>query len=170
MRLFALLSLAATLTLHAQVWTQGTVEKVSDGDTFRMLANGQIVKVRLYGIDAPESKQDFGPQSKAALTGLVLGKNVKVKITDTDRYGRSIGELWIGDTLDVNLWMVRNGYAWWYKAYGKMRPDLEAAQNQARSSKRGLWTASSPQEPWEWRSEKRSAQASKKGKKNKKSK
>ena len=161
--LFFLLLLA--FCAHAQLWMQGQVEKVSDGDTFRMLSNGQVVKVRLYGVDTPESKQEYGPEAKAALQGLVLGKQVKVKIRNTDRYGRSVGELWLGDTLDVNLWLVKHGHAWWYQAYGKDRPDLASAEKQARSSRLGLWAKGEPQAPWEWRSEKRSAQAKKKKKK-----
>lgn len=163
---FAFLLLASVL--HAQIWVQGTVEKVSDGDTFRMLANGQVVKVRLYGIDAPESKQEHGLVAKAALDSLILGKNVKVKVTDTDRYGRSIGEIWLGDSLEVNLWLVNHGHAWWYKAYGKNRPDLGKAEATARTARRGLWAAANPQEPWDWRSEKRSRQDKKKAKKKQK--
>lgn len=166
----ALFLLTFALSTFAQVWLQGSVEKISDGDTFRLLSNGQIVKIRLYAIDAPESKQEYGQASKAALESVIRGKNVKVKVIDTDRYGRSVGELWVGDTLDVNLWMVKNGHAWWYEAYGKKRPDLGTAQQKARSARLGLWNNESPEAPWEWRSAKRSAQDKAKagGKKKKK--
>lgn len=169
-KLLLILGLLLTSTLHAQIWMQGSIEKISDGDTFRLLANGQVVKIRLYGIDAPESKQDYGPQSKAALAKLLAGQLVKVKVLDTDRYGRSVGEIWLGDTLDVNLWMVQNGHAWWYKAYGKNRPDMGEAEALARELQRGLWATGTPQAPWEWRAERRSAQDKSKPKKSAKKK
>lgn len=167
-----ILLLVLAISTFAQVWLKGSVEKVSDGDTFRLLSNGQIVKIRLYAIDAPESKQEYGPAAKAALESVIRGKSVKVKVIDTDRYGRSVGELWIGDTLDVNLWMVKNGHAWWYEAYGKKRPDLGGAQRKAQSAQLGLWKNGTPEAPWDWRSAKRSAQdkAKASGKKKKKKK
>lgn len=49
------------------------------------------MKVRLYGIDAPESKQAFGNRAKEELSGLVFGRVVDVQVKQKDRYGRTVG-------------------------------------------------------------------------------
>ena len=150
----------------AQIWIQGTVQKITDGDTFHLLSGGQTVKVRLYGIDAPEKKQEHGTVATEALRQLCSQQNVKVKVHNTDRYGRSVGELWLNDTLHVNLWMLQQGHAWWYQAYAKKRPDFEEAQLKAQSERVGLWADKNPLPPWEWRSlQKSQKQKSKKQKK-----
>jgi len=71
------------------------------------------VKVRLDGIDAPEKNQSFGTKSKDALAGLVFGKTVTVQSKGTDRYGRTLGVISVGDT-NVNQKLVAGGWAWHY--------------------------------------------------------
>ena len=71
---------------------QGRVVAIADGDTFTLLTPGnQQVKIRLAEIDAPESGQPYGQKSKQALSDLVFGKNVVVRVQTTDRYGRTVG-------------------------------------------------------------------------------
>ena len=60
---------------------------IADGDTFTGLTtDNKQVKCRIYGIDAPEKKQAFGSRSKQALSDLIFGENVHIKIQDKDRY------------------------------------------------------------------------------------
>lgn len=87
------------------------VVKVSDGDTITVLTqNKESIKVRLYGIDAPEAKQDFGKVSKEYLSSLIAGKIVEIKSSGQDRYGRILGTIYAGNT-DINAKMVEDGYA-----------------------------------------------------------
>ena len=74
----------------------GEVIAASDGDTVKILVEKTVVTVRLSSIDAPEKRQPFGQQSKAALSSLVFGKNVRVVTSGKDRYGRTIGTLYDG--------------------------------------------------------------------------
>lgn len=74
----------------------GKVIGVTDGDTVKVLVNRQTVKVRLEGIDTPESSQSFGNKSKEALSKMVFGKTVTVKKTGEDRYGRTLGIIMVG--------------------------------------------------------------------------
>jgi endonuclease YncB( thermonuclease family) len=68
-------------------------------------------KILLAGIDAPERSLPFGKKAtKDYLTGLVAGKDVRVDGSKRDRYKRIVGRI-IHDERDVNLEMVRSGYA-----------------------------------------------------------
>ena len=67
--------------------TTGKVVGVSDGDTLTVLTDGRKrIKVRLEGIDAPETGQAFGNNAKQALSELVFGKTVRIVVSTTDDY------------------------------------------------------------------------------------
>ncbi|MFZ4792325.1 MAG: thermonuclease family protein [Candidatus Competibacteraceae bacterium] len=79
-------------------------------DTLTLLVAGnQQVKVRLAGIDAPKLKQPYGQQAKQALSALIFGQEVKVDGSGPDKYGRTLGTVWVG-TVNVNA-------EWVYRAY-----------------------------------------------------
>lgn len=127
----------------------GRVVGVTDGDTVKVLCDGVETKVRLDQIDAPERNQAFGTKSKEALSHLVFDRTVRVESSGTDRYGRTLGTLWIGET-DANREMVRLGYAWAYRKY--LRDDaLLEVEASAQSARRGLWADKAPIPPWEFR-------------------
>lgn len=91
----------------------GRVVRVVDGDTVQVLTDGKMVKVRLNGIDAPESGQPFGQRSKQNLLKLAVQKQTVVIANNTDRYGRWLGTLMI-DGIDINAEQVKAGMAWAY--------------------------------------------------------
>ena len=129
----------------------GRVVKVTDGDTITILdANQTQHKVRLYGIDTPEYKQPYSRVATKTLAGLVEGEGVGVDVKDTDSYGRTVGVVYKGN-LNVNLQMVKSGYAWWYRKYAPLDDDLRMAEERARIDKLGLWAEPDPIPPWEWR-------------------
>jgi len=128
----------------------GRAVGVHDGDTLTVLTAGNVqIKVRLVEIDAPELKQPFGQQSKQALSALVFGKDVEIRATGKDRYGRTLARVFVDGT-DVNLAMVKAGMAWRFDKYSKDGA-FQTAQEGARAAKRGLWRDPSPIQPWEWR-------------------
>jgi endonuclease YncB( thermonuclease family) len=146
--------LLPALTLAAEL--QGRVVGVHDGDTFTLLQDGnQQTRVRLAEIDAPESKQPYGNKAKQELSSLIFGKTVTVTIQDTDRYGRTVGRVFI-NSLDVNAEMIRRGAAWVYRKYAKDQT-LFPLEAQAKQEKRGLWKLPDSERvpPWEWRHAKR---------------
>ena len=103
------------LILFAQVLT-GRVVKIADGDTFTLLVNGnEQVKIRLDGIDAPEKGQAYGDKAKEYLSSMIWREPVTVNVKSKDRYGRSIGKVSTPTISDVNLEMIRAGYAWQYR-------------------------------------------------------
>lgn len=145
-----LLTLAAPLVFAAEISCR--VVGVSDGDTFTCLtAEKRQVKVRMAEIDTPESKQPYGTRARQALSDLVFGKDVKLVVQDTDRYGRTVARAYAGPT-DVNAALVSQGAAWVYRQYSKDR-SLISLEDQARNAKRGLWALpeSERMTPWEWR-------------------
>ncbi|KJS30420.1 MAG: hypothetical protein VR64_16650 [Desulfatitalea sp. BRH_c12] len=130
----------------------GKLVKVSDGDTFTILENRQTHKIRLYGIDTPERRQNFGNKARQFTAGLVWRQNVRVVEHGTDRYGRIIGMVYVDDVC-VNEELVKQGLAWVYPPYCTLPicdawTVLEAA---ARDQKLGLWGQSAPIAPWNFR-------------------
>ena len=136
---------------------------VKDGDTVVLLQNNQETTVRLYGVDCPEKKQDFGTQAKNFTSELAFGKYVKLNAKGNDRYGRTIGEIILPDGKSLNKELVAKGYAWYYKAYAN-DPQLGYLENDARRLERGLWSQPNPIAPWDFRKNKRE-NGSKKGSK-----
>lgn len=134
-------------------WT-GKVVGVSDGDTIKVLRNGEQVKIRLYGIDTPEKKQAFGQVAKRYTADFVAGKVVSVEPIDKDRYGRTVA-LVSANGISLNKELVQNGFAWVYGQYCKKEfcTEWKELEGQARSNRKGLWAESSPQTPWEFRKE-----------------
>ena len=130
----------------------GKVTHVSDGDTVwvRTAENAKPRKLRLQGIDAPESCQTWGPQASAALSARVQGQFVVVDSSARDDYGRLLGRIrHRGD--DVARWMVLDGHAWSYR-YRHSPGPYATEQAQAQGARRGLW-ASAAVEPREFRTE-----------------
>lgn len=130
----------------------GQVVAVIDGDTIGVMLDGKETRVRLYGIDAPEKSQPHGMDAKAALSGMIFGKVVRIEDHGQDRYGRKIGRIHCQDR-DINLELVRDGWAWWYVDYAKRDSELSSAEAEAREARRGLWADPDQIPPWEWRAE-----------------
>lgn len=131
----------------------GKVVKVSDGDTIQVMHDGKAEKIRLAGIDCPESKQPFGQAAKRFVLEIAAQKTVTVYVETTDRYGRTVGEVILSDGRNLNQELVRAGYAWWYRKYSSDHV-LAALESEARNARRGLWSDPTSTPPWEWRQKK----------------
>ena len=150
-----LLPLLLLFTLSAQAETlEGKVVKIADGDTLTLLtSSNQQVKVRLAGIDTPERKQPFGNRAKQALSSLAFQKQALVEIETKDRYGRTVGIVFVNGQ-NVNTELVKQGMAWVYRKYNKDM-DLYELESRAKKEKLELWLDENPIPPWEWRRGKR---------------
>jgi len=141
----------------------GKVVGVHDGDTATVLdANKQQWKIRFNGIDAPELKMDFGNKSKQNLSDMIFGKEVKVVYNKFDKYGRTVGTVFING-MDVNLEQIKAGFAWHYKKYEeeqneKDRKIYAEAEIAARDAKKGLWQMPNPTAPWDYRAQQKAKQ------------
>ncbi len=158
--IFPLASITGSTATASAATLDGRVVGVTDGDTIKLLLDGrQQYKIRLGEIDAPESGQPFGQSSKRMLSDLVFGKTVRVRVTGTDSYGRSVGVITAGST-NINAEMVKRGGAWAYRRYLSDQRYI-LWENEARQAKRGLWRLQPDQimAPWEWRTAKRSGRS-----------
>jgi endonuclease YncB( thermonuclease family) len=151
---FVILFLFSSLSFTEELI--GRVIKVSDGDTITVLdSNNQKHKIRLKGIDAPESQQVYGDISTQSLSELVYDKEVLINWDKKDKYYRILGKV-IVDGRDANYEQLKKGLAWYYKQYEKDLSDDDKkryleAEEWARNYSEGLWVDSKSIPPWEFR-------------------
>lgn len=156
---------AATLT--------ATVVSIQDGYTVTVVdASKAQYKVRLAGIDAPDLRQAYGPQSKQNLSKLLLKQTVVVEWGTRDRSKRLVGKIMLDESgadcafrsciksLDAGLQQIRDGFAWHNKQYEpeqspEDRARYAAAEAKAKTAKTGLWADEKPVPPWEWRAQRK---------------
>lgn len=130
------------------------IASVIDGDTIEI--HGQ--RIRLHGIDAPESSQicmvngrpwRCGQEASLKLSDKIGKTTVSCDSRDTDRYGRVVAVCVAAD-VDLNAWLVNEGLA---VAYRKYSSDYIGQELEAKANNRGIW-ASEFEMPWDWRKKK----------------
>ena len=128
------------------------VISITDGDTFKGLTKEERIEIkyRIYGIDTPEKKQDFGAKAKNYLSELIAGKTVGIKTDSQDRYGRYIVWVYTPDGRDVSAEMLKAGMAWHYKEYDNSEL-YETLEIKAKKENTGLWVDNEPVAPWDFR-------------------
>lgn len=111
----------------------GRVIKVADGDTITVIQNktNKKVRIRFYGIDAPEKSQEYGIKSLSVLKNLIDNEIVEVDVKDKDRYGRIVGVVYHNNR-NVNLYMLETGNVWYYKQYAKGQYDYANAEKRLK--------------------------------------
>lgn len=151
--LFLLVSICINPSITAQKQTgklTGKVIHIVDGDTFDLLTEDTVkVRIRLNGIDCPERKQDYFQVCKDAISSYISGKNVTLITHGKDRWKRVIADVYVNKE-NINLKMVKNGFAWHFKKYST-DINLAKAEKTARRKKAGIWKMNNPQAPWNFR-------------------
>ncbi len=122
---------------------------VSDGDTISVMKGDKAIKIRIDGVDCPETSQDFGAKAKTFTSEMVFGKDVEVKEKGLDKYGRTVGSVFV-EGKNLNLELLKAGLAWHYKQYSKDEAYSEA-EKKARENMLGLWGGNNPVPPWDFR-------------------
>ena len=134
------------------------VVSTGDGDTLRVRVGASAVTVRIGCIDAPEKAQTpWGAQAAARLKQLLPpGQPVQLRKIDSDRYGRTVAEVFVGGQ-SIGLRMVREGQALIYPQYidgcSATKSAYQQAQNQAKQQALGVWNPANPLKvmPWDYR-------------------
>lgn len=143
--------------LPAGTEISGTVAATPDSDVLLLqMADGSQKRIRLNGIDAPESGQAWGEKSRAQLESLVRDRRLRVVTQGEDRTGQIIGDVYFQvegnkPELLLNRELVERGWAWHFVRYAPDNKVLAEAEQRARAAGRGLWAEEKPIAPWDWR-------------------
>ena len=136
--------------------------RVIDGDTIEVIpTDGPSERIRLLGIDAPESNQAHGAYSTQVLQQCISQGQVTVEWFEQDRYQRLLGKVRAGD-VDCNLNQIKQGAAWHYKQYQNGQSERDRftyanAEVNARQHALGLWANAIVTAPWDYRRGKQSS-------------
>jgi endonuclease YncB( thermonuclease family) len=129
------------------------VTAVPDGDAITALTfDNEQIKIKLYGIAAPQDTQPFGDQAKQIASAVALGREVIVLPRDTNRHGWTVALIILGaDTLNAQL--VRAGMAWVHPqdCTEDFCTEWRELERQAKEQGLGLWAGNEPVAPWEWK-------------------
>lgn len=125
----------------------GRVSRVVDGDTLwvKPLAGGRVRKLRLDGLDAPESCQRGGAAAREALASRVMNRVVTVRVRAFDDYGRALARV-LHSGEDVGAILVREGHAWSYRWRNSLGP-YPVEEAQARLARKGIFADDTAEEP-----------------------
>jgi endonuclease YncB( thermonuclease family) len=129
------------------------LDRVLDGDSLRLVCDGESVEVRLHCIDAPEKgQQPWADRARADLER-IASRRVEMHPIETDRFGRTVAEVYTTGTerRSLNLEQVRRGNAAVYRRYCE-EPRFLRAEDEARAASLGIWgTPGGQQRPWTFR-------------------
>ena len=133
--------------------------RVSDGDSFELKDDeNHTLRVRLYGVDAPEGNQRFGRESREHLLDLLKNTPLRMKAMYKDQYQRTVAIVYLCDgkgfdERSVNQQQVQAGMAWVYDSFCKedVCGTWKIEEALAKKQKLGLWKDEKPTPPWQWR-------------------
>lgn len=131
----------------------GQAARVLDGDTLEVIVGKRRVRVHVNGVDAPELRQPWGKQARAALEQMVIGQQVDLLPVGSDRGSKLTAVVFVGEA-EVGAALVSAGNAWADRR--ALRPSdagLCEVEQTAREGRLGLWSLPAAQRvaPWEYR-------------------
>jgi endonuclease YncB( thermonuclease family) len=128
------------------------VTKVIDGDSLKVRDEIKSYEIRLYGIDAPEYDQPYAREAKGMVKNIALGQQVQIVPVEWDKYGRLVAIVNVGQS-SVNSELLRNGLAWYYPRYCKMRVCgvWKETAKEARRKRINIWSRDTSVAPWRWK-------------------
>jgi len=126
-----------------------TITRIVDGDTVVADINGVSEKIRIIGINTPESVDPrrpvecFGKEASVQASNLLLNTQVTLEnYKERDRHGRVLAYVTMEDNIDFGLQMISEGYAHSFKSYSHKRlASYNIAEKSARKHEVGLWSA-----------------------------
>jgi micrococcal nuclease len=130
-------------------WT-GECVRIIDGDTIEVMNGTTSERIRLYGIDCPEKKQDFSRKATQFTGAMVFRKTVEIVPVSTDRWGRTIAYVNV-DGKSLNKELMKAGMAWWFRKYAPTDDEFGKLEKEACEARLGLWSDPCPIPPWNWR-------------------
>jgi len=144
---------------QASAW-QDTAIAVADGHTLTVLHDGKKERVRLYGIESPHMRQDFGERARGFTSALVTQKIAEIEPVAldrqgriTDRFGLTVALVYVEGRICLNEELLLAGLAWVHRQ-SCTRPECRAwheLEKRAKRQRLGLWSLPNPIPPWEFR-------------------
>ena len=133
----------------------GRVVGIADGDTLTLLVGRQPYKIQIAAIDAPERYQAWGEQSKTHLSRLTLNRTAVANCSRLERWDHQACQVTVNG-VDIGLQQIKEGMAWWVRqdTHTQSAEDqsaYESAELMAKMRRMGLWGATNPVPPWEFR-------------------
>ncbi len=148
-RIFILAVMLLTTSAFAKDYIKGEVEEIISGDTFIVETKHGDVKVKLYGVEAPEKNQEYGRESRKLLGDLIDDEDVKIIPVHATKSGTLIGKVYLdGDY--INAAMIKAGAAWYDDDHAD-DSKLEKAEKWARKHEVGIWSHRDPTPPWKYK-------------------
>lgn len=131
------------------------VLSVGDGDTIRVQRGSDRLTIRMTCIDAEETAQPYGKAAAQQLEELLpTGQTVTLRVVDTDKYGRTVAEVF-KEGRSLNLQMIKDGDAAVYRQYldgcSETKEQYLDAEAQARQQRLGMWAQDNLVMPWDFR-------------------
>ena len=141
---------------HAESIT-GQVVDVADGDTLTIVTSwNETLKIRLAGVDCPETFQVHGEAAKQFLSFKTLKRRARIEPETIDQYGRTVGMVLVNGE-NINRQIVAEGHGWVFKKYctAEYCADWLNLEAKAKAARIGLWEDENPTAPWDWRAKER---------------
>jgi micrococcal nuclease len=147
--LILLISAACTASEKGKMFS-ATIVQVVDGDTVKIKQDGKLVTIRILNIDTPETyreKQAYGEEAKQFAKKVLLNQKVTIELSAKehpyDRYGRLLAYIWVDEDTLYEEMVLREGLArvaYLFEPDTKYAKRLYEAADQARKTKRGVWS------------------------------
>lgn len=154
----ALILFTLWMTISSAYGFTAKVTDIDGGDALVVIVEGEKIKIRLYGIDAPVSGQHGSNAATRFLRSLVAEHPVYVEVLETDGFGRSVAIVKrLEKESSINAAMVANGYAWVHPK--SCRADRcikwKSLERQAKKFRLGIWSGYDLVPPWEFKNQQR---------------
>lgn len=111
-------------------------------------------RVRIKGVDCPESDMKFGNEARMFTEKFCLRRNVSLHVWEKDQYGRLVCDVVTDRGVNLGFELVKWGWAWWYRPYDK-RETFGQLEEVAKNTRKGLWADKNPTPPWVYRKKKK---------------
>ncbi len=149
-----MMSLLCATNADATNLIEVKILKISDGDSFHASYDNLPIRVRLYGIDAPERKQINSSFSENQLKEILkVNESYTIEVMDVDAYGRYVGIAYVGEGETAQQLLLEEGNVWLYPRYCKASICYywENLEEKAKNKKLGIWKDKNPTPPWEFK-------------------
>lgn len=132
----------------------GVLTDITAGDLVSVNNNNTPVQLRLYGVDCPETGQDFAQEARTQTVSRVLDTTVSVHILTEDSLEIPVALVFDGTGNSLSHWLAAEGLAWWDDRNAKKDSLLRKLNAQAIVAQKGIFADSAPLAPWDYRKSK----------------